>query len=80
MPDQPPARFTTLELVVYELATSVGRIRGLTKRRELEAIHIGGRPLWRLERSKFEGGVGRRPRITPCLSGALSAAEECVDR
>jgi hypothetical protein len=43
MPDQPRARFMTLEPLAEELATSVAQVLALMKRRELEAVQIGGR-------------------------------------
>ena len=54
MPDQPRARFMTLEPLAEELATSVAQVLALMKRRELEAVQIGGRRQSRVERSKLE--------------------------
>jgi hypothetical protein len=42
-PDQPRAGFMTREQVAEELPTCVAQVLALMKRRELEAVQIGGR-------------------------------------
>lgn len=50
--DQP--RFLALDQVADELATSRAQVYALVRSGELEAIKIGGRGQWRVERSRLE--------------------------
>nr|WP_309082423.1 helix-turn-helix domain-containing protein [Zhihengliuella sp.] len=53
-------RFMRLEDVAEELNVNMPVVRGLVRSGELPAIQIGGRGLWRVERSEFEAYVERQ--------------------
>jgi excisionase family DNA binding protein len=59
MPDASKQRFLTLDDVAEELATSKNQIYALVRQGELEAIKVGGRGQWRVEREKLEQYIGR---------------------
>jgi excisionase family DNA binding protein len=49
-----PLRFLTLRQVAEELNTRDSTIRALIRSGELQALQIGGRGQWRIERAKLE--------------------------
>jgi excisionase family DNA binding protein len=57
--EQSQARFLTLEQVAEELSTSVAQIYALVRRGELQAIRLGGRGQWRVERRRLEEFIER---------------------
>jgi len=52
-------RFLTLADVADILNISASQTYALVRRRELEAIQIGGRGQWRVEREKLESYIAR---------------------
>jgi len=50
----PPKRFLTLTELAEELNVGVSQAYALVRRGELQAIQVGGRKQWRVERSKIE--------------------------
>jgi excisionase family DNA binding protein len=52
-------RFLTLADVADILNTSVSQVYALVRSKELEAIKIGGRGQWRVERDRLEGYIKR---------------------
>lgn len=48
------ARFLTLEQVAEELTVSRAQVYALVRDRSLVALKIGGRGVWRVERSRLE--------------------------
>jgi excisionase family DNA binding protein len=59
MPDASRPRFLTLDDVADELSTSRNQIYALVRQGELEAIKVGGRGQWRVEREKLEQYINR---------------------
>jgi excisionase family DNA binding protein len=59
MPEASSRRFLTLDDVAEELATSKNQIYALVRQGELEAIKVGGRGQWRVERDKLEQYINR---------------------
>lgn len=57
MSDQP--RFLTLADVAEVLSTSSAQVYALVRRGDLQAIKIGGRGQWRVERDKLEEYIVR---------------------
>ncbi len=55
----PPERFLTLADVADVLNISASQTYALVRSGELEAIKIGGRGQWRVEREKLESYIGR---------------------
>lgn len=55
----PAERFLTLADVADVLNISASQTYALVRSGELEAIKIGGRGQWRVEREKLEGYIGR---------------------
>ncbi len=53
------ARFLTLDQVAEELATSRAQVYALVRSGTLEAIKIGGRGQWRIERDRLEQYIDR---------------------
>ncbi len=53
-------RFLTLDQVAEELATSRAQIYALVRSGQLEAIKVGGRGQWRVERVKLEEWIAGR--------------------
>lgn len=53
------ARFLTPEQVADELNVSRPQAYALMRRGDLEAIKLGGRGVWRVERSKLEDYIQR---------------------
>lgn len=49
-----PPRFLTLEQVADELAISKAQVYALVRRKELRALKIGGRGVWRISRDDIE--------------------------
>ncbi len=59
------ARFLTLEQVAAELGVTMYEARRLVSTGELPAIRIGGRGVWRVERTVIERrSAGARPSDT----------------
>ena len=54
-----PSRFLDLDGVAAELATTKAQAYALVRQKKLLAIKIGGRGLWRVERSKLEEFIAR---------------------
>lgn len=54
-----PTRFLTIPQVAEELATSTAQITALVRRGDLEAVQIGGRGQWRIERGRLEAYIER---------------------
>jgi excisionase family DNA binding protein len=52
-------RFLTLAEVADVLNISASQAYALVRNRELEAIKIGGRGQWRIERTKLEAYIGQ---------------------
>jgi excisionase family DNA binding protein len=52
-------RFLTQDEVCEELAISRAQLYAVIRRRELEAVKIGGRGQWRVERDKLEEYIAR---------------------
>lgn len=52
-------RFLTLADVAEVLNISLSQTKALVRNRELEAIKIGGRGQWRVERAKLEEYISR---------------------
>lgn len=50
-------RFLTIADVAAELATSEAQIYAILRSGELRAIQIGGRRIWRIERSMLEAYI-----------------------
>lgn len=59
VPHPDAGRFLTMTQVAEELATSKAQIDALIKRGELRAIKLGGRGVWRIERSELEAFIAR---------------------
>ncbi len=57
-------RFLTLEDVADVLNISTSQAYALVRNRELEAIKIGGRGQWRVERDRLEAYIERMYRQT----------------
>ena len=57
-------RFMRLEDVADELALSPGATRQLLLTGELRGIKVGGRGIWRVERSEFEAFIQRQYAAT----------------
>jgi len=57
-------RFLTLADVAEILNISVSQVYALVRNQELEAIKIGGRNQWRVERSKLEEYIEQAYRRT----------------
>lgn len=55
----PPERFLTLADVADVLNISASQTYALVRSGDLEAIKIGGRGQWRVEREKLESYIGR---------------------
>ncbi|MDY2941378.1 MAG: helix-turn-helix domain-containing protein [Varibaculum sp.] len=53
-------RFLSLADVAETLNLSVQGVRSLVRTGELEAIQVGGRKIWRVERSKLEEYIAAR--------------------
>lgn len=53
-------RFLSLADVAETLNLSVQGVRSLVRTGELEAIQVGGRKIWRVERSKLEEYIATR--------------------
>lgn len=64
MADAPSPRFLELDDVAVELATSKNQIYALVRKGELEAVKIGGRGQWRVERDKLEEYIARMYKET----------------
>jgi len=60
----PPKRFLTLTELAEELNVSVSQAYALVRSGELQAIQVGGRKQWRVERSKIEEYIERAYRRT----------------
>jgi excisionase family DNA binding protein len=54
-----PRRFLTLDEVADELATSRAQVYALVRSGTLEAIKIGGRGQWRIERERLEAYIAQ---------------------
>ncbi len=54
------SRFLTLAQVADELAVSRAQVYALVRSGDLPAIKVGGRGVWRVERSKLEGWIEQR--------------------
>jgi len=52
-------RFLTLDDVARVLSTSRAQIYALVRRRDLEALKLGGRGQWRVERDRLEAFIAR---------------------
>jgi prophage regulatory protein len=57
-------RFMTLEDVANYLNVSVPQVYSLVRSRELPAIKIGGRGIWRVDRRQLEAYIERLHRDT----------------
>ena len=55
----PEPRFLTLADVAEILNISVSQVYALVRNQELEAIKIGGRGQWRVERDRLEAYIAR---------------------
>ncbi len=55
----PESRFLTLEDVAEVLNISTSQAYALVRNRELDAIKIGGRGQWRVERDRLEAYISR---------------------
>jgi excisionase family DNA binding protein len=60
----PEPRFLTLADVAEVLNISTSQVYALVRNRELEAIKIGGRGQWRVERDRLEDYIARMYRQT----------------
>jgi excisionase family DNA binding protein len=56
---KPGPRFLLLDGVAEELSTSTAQVYSLVRSGDLEAIKIGGRGLWRVERVKLEEYIAK---------------------
>ncbi len=70
------ARFLTLDDVAEELATSRAQIYALVRSGALEAIKIGGRGQWRVERDRLEAYIAQCYAETERLVRAGQLVEE----
>ncbi|MFG1913060.1 helix-turn-helix domain-containing protein [Kribbella sp. NPDC048928] len=59
MPDTPGPRFLKLSDAAEELAMSQNQVYALVRRGDIEAVKIGGRGQWRIERVKFEEYIAK---------------------
>lgn len=57
-------RFLRLEDVADELNVSMVQARALVRSGELKAIKVGGRGVWRVERSEFEAYIAHQYTVT----------------
>jgi excisionase family DNA binding protein len=69
-------RFLRLEDVADELNVSMVQARALVRSGELKAIKVGGRGVWRVERSEFEAYIAQQYQAT---EQALAAEEADAD-
>ena len=58
-PEPPSARFLTLADVAEVLNISTSQVYALVRNQELDAIKIGGRGQWRVERDRLEAYIAR---------------------
>jgi excisionase family DNA binding protein len=56
----PGPRFLTLDGVAEELAVTRSQVYALVRSGDMAAIKIGGRGVWRVERSALEDYIRRR--------------------
>jgi excisionase family DNA binding protein len=70
------ARFLTLDDVAEELATSPAQLYALVRSGALEAIKIGGRGQWRVERDRLEAYIVKCYSETERLVRAGQLTEE----
>ena len=76
-----PLRFLTIPHVAEELATSEAQISALVKCGNLEAIRLGGRGQWRIERAKLEEYIERKYAETAAWvrSNPMATGQEDLD-
>jgi prophage regulatory protein len=63
-PNQPAARFLTIEQVAEELSVGLPQVRALLKSGELRGLQIGARGLWRVGVQDFEDYITEAYRQT----------------
>ena len=56
-PPPPPRRFLTLDQVADELNVSRAQVYALVRDRSSQAVKIGGRGQWRVERDRLEAYI-----------------------
>lgn len=69
-------RFMRLEDVADELNVNMPLVRALVQRGELPAIKLGGRGIWRVERSAFEAFIVRQYEAVQASAGVEVAEDE----
>ncbi len=57
-------RFMRLEDVAEELSVNMPQVRSLVRSGELPAIKVGGRGVWRVERTELEAYIDRQYTAT----------------
>ncbi len=57
-------RFMRLEDVAEELSVNMPQVRSLVRSGELPAIKVGGRGVWRVERTELEAYIERQYTAT----------------
>lgn len=72
-------RFLRLEDVADELNVSMQQARSLVRTGALPAIKVGGRGIWRIERSELESYIQRQYAYTREASERDALAEEFAD-
>ena len=72
-------RFLRLEDVADELNVSMQQARSLVRTGALPAIKVGGRGIWRIERSELESYIQRQYAYTREPAERDALAEEFAD-
>lgn len=72
-------RFLRLEDVADELNVSMQQARSLVRTGALPAIKVGGRGIWRIERSELESYIQRQYAHTREAAERDALAEEFAD-
>lgn len=69
-------RFLTREQVADELAISKAQVYALLRRKDLRAMKIGGRGIWRISREDLEAYIERTYEETACWIGKHPFTED----
>lgn len=72
-------RFMRLEDVADELNVNLPQVRSLVRSGDLPAIKIGGRGVWRVERSELEAYIQRQYTVARESIDAGSIDHESAD-
>jgi excisionase family DNA binding protein len=77
-PNHPGSRFLTLSDVAEILNISASQARALVLRQDLRAVKLGGRGVWRVERSALESYIERLYQETEQFLSEHPLAEDEV--